>query len=144
MNPQELDLLNAIAADREADAPRLIYADWLEDQGDPRGELVRAQCELERLPETCLRHWELTRRTEELLADHQDEWMAEFVELGVSNRFSPLVRGCVERLAMPPQVFLDSGKEIFELAPTLVAWQIDDYAKHLPALGLLSHHHPRC
>jgi uncharacterized protein (TIGR02996 family) len=33
------------------DAPRLIYADWLEDAGDPdRAEFVRVQCELAQTP----------------------------------------------------------------------------------------------
>ena len=26
--------------------PRLIYADFLEDNGDPRGEFIRIQCQL--------------------------------------------------------------------------------------------------
>jgi uncharacterized protein (TIGR02996 family) len=26
--------------------PRLVYADWLEEHGDPRGEFIRVQCEL--------------------------------------------------------------------------------------------------
>ena len=28
------------------DAPRLAYADWLDGQGDPRGEFIRVQCAL--------------------------------------------------------------------------------------------------
>src|SRR5947199_8367617 len=35
----------------DADEPRLIYADWLDEQGDPRGEFIRAQVALARLPE---------------------------------------------------------------------------------------------
>jgi uncharacterized protein (TIGR02996 family) len=42
----ERDFLAAIAGDSENDALRLIYADWLEDQGDARCEYVRAMCEL--------------------------------------------------------------------------------------------------
>src|SRR5262249_19805572 len=41
-------LLAAALADQEAEAPRLIYADWLEDQGDPLAELVRVQVALAR------------------------------------------------------------------------------------------------
>jgi uncharacterized protein (TIGR02996 family) len=34
-----------VAANPEDDAPRLIFADWLEDNGDPdRAEFVRLQC----------------------------------------------------------------------------------------------------
>jgi uncharacterized protein (TIGR02996 family) len=33
--------LERIQANPDDDLPRLIYADWLEDQGDPRAELLR-------------------------------------------------------------------------------------------------------
>jgi len=33
--------IRAIQADPHDDAPRLIYADWLEEHGDPRSEFVR-------------------------------------------------------------------------------------------------------
>jgi uncharacterized protein (TIGR02996 family) len=38
-----------LAAIREAPSdplPRLVYADWLDEQGDPRGEFLRVHCEL--------------------------------------------------------------------------------------------------
>lgn len=34
----------------EDDVPRLIFSDWLEERGDPRGSLMRLQCELSSLP----------------------------------------------------------------------------------------------
>ena len=36
--------LQAIIEDPDHDAPRLLYADWLEERGDPRGEFIRVQC----------------------------------------------------------------------------------------------------
>jgi uncharacterized protein (TIGR02996 family) len=41
--------LAAILARPDDDAPRLVWADALDEVGDPRGEFVRAQCELARL-----------------------------------------------------------------------------------------------
>jgi uncharacterized protein (TIGR02996 family) len=42
--------LKAILADTDGDdGPRLVYADWLDEHGDPRGEFIRVQCELARL-----------------------------------------------------------------------------------------------
>ena len=35
--------LQAIIDNPDDDAPRLIYADWLEERGDPRGEFIRVQ-----------------------------------------------------------------------------------------------------
>jgi uncharacterized protein (TIGR02996 family) len=40
------DFLEAIEADPVNPVLRLVYADWLDDQGDPRGELLRIQEEL--------------------------------------------------------------------------------------------------
>ncbi len=38
--------IDAICSDPEDIQARLIYADWLEERGDPRGEFIRVQCEL--------------------------------------------------------------------------------------------------
>ena len=44
-------LLAAIIAEPDDDVPRLIYADWLDEQGDAtRAEFIRVQVELFRLP----------------------------------------------------------------------------------------------
>lgn len=50
MNPTDRAFLDDIIANPEDDTPRLIYADWIEEQGQgERAELIRVQCELERL-----------------------------------------------------------------------------------------------
>jgi uncharacterized protein (TIGR02996 family) len=42
---EELALLDAIHADPKNDAPRLVYADWLEMEGEPEhAEFIRLQC----------------------------------------------------------------------------------------------------
>jgi uncharacterized protein (TIGR02996 family) len=38
--------LSAIREDPDADGPRLVFADWLDEHGDPRAELIRVQCQL--------------------------------------------------------------------------------------------------
>ena len=40
-----------IRAFPDDDAPRLIFADWLDEQGDPRGRFIRVQLALARLPD---------------------------------------------------------------------------------------------
>ena len=42
-------LVRAILNDPDADEPRLVYADWLLERGELRGELIAMQCELYRL-----------------------------------------------------------------------------------------------
>jgi uncharacterized protein (TIGR02996 family) len=47
-------LIAAVLADPEDDAPRLIYADWLDEQGEcDRAGLVRVCCAMRRLPCRC-------------------------------------------------------------------------------------------
>jgi uncharacterized protein (TIGR02996 family) len=43
-------------ADRNA---RLVYADWLEERGDERAELIRVEEEMRLLPFYADRYWEL-------------------------------------------------------------------------------------
>lgn len=45
----EAAFLRAIAHAPEDDAPRLVYADWLDERGDPRAAFVRLDLELHRL-----------------------------------------------------------------------------------------------
>jgi carbon storage regulator CsrA len=57
--------LQAILEDPADDSVRLIFADWLDDQGDPRGELIRAQCQAGvagGLPETTSGRGEVPRK----------------------------------------------------------------------------------
>jgi uncharacterized protein (TIGR02996 family) len=46
----EADFVAPILAAPDDDAPRLVYADWLVERGDARGELIQTDCALARLP----------------------------------------------------------------------------------------------
>src|SRR5262249_48004439 len=46
---QEQAFLQAVLEAPEGEAARLIYADWLEERGDPRGEFLRLECLLRSL-----------------------------------------------------------------------------------------------
>src|SRR5206468_7966092 len=73
--PTEEAFIQAIIADPDDDAPRLIYADWLDERGDPRGEFIRVQCALARMDEWDPRRWDLKRREQDLLAAHKRAWL---------------------------------------------------------------------
>src|SRR5712664_4048321 len=47
---EEDAFLQAIIDNPEDDTPRLRFADWLAERADPRGEFIRTQCRLARLP----------------------------------------------------------------------------------------------
>jgi uncharacterized protein (TIGR02996 family) len=63
-----------IVAAPDDDAPRLVFADDLEELGDPRGEFIRAQCDMAHLPSYHARHYDLSARTDELLAEFGKDW----------------------------------------------------------------------
>jgi uncharacterized protein (TIGR02996 family) len=90
--PRVLEFLHACKDDPNDDAPRLILADWLQDQDDPRGELIRLQCRLWRLPRNDARRPALERLEEELRARHEQEWKAALGH-GEKDRFVWLFRG---------------------------------------------------
>src|SRR5687768_7933754 len=69
--------LREIIAAPDDDAPRLIYADWLDEHGDPRGEFIRVQCEKDRRPWHDARYIELEEREQAILAVHNGKWTKE-------------------------------------------------------------------
>jgi len=72
--------LAAIAAAPEDDAPRLVYADWLEENGDPEhAEFIRVQCEIELL----------RRRPDTDEAAYQRATVAGHLDSPVPSDFSP-------------------------------------------------------
>jgi uncharacterized protein (TIGR02996 family) len=68
--------LSEIAADPDAAAPYLVYADALQQRGDPRGELIVIQHALETA--SPLEELELRRREADLFDAHAAVWLGEF------------------------------------------------------------------
>src|SRR4051794_11590535 len=62
-----------IIANPADESLRLIYADYLDERGDPRGEFIRVQCELARQVPASRRE-ELEARARQLLDEHEEEW----------------------------------------------------------------------
>jgi uncharacterized protein (TIGR02996 family) len=75
MSISERSFQQAILENPHDDVLRLQYADWLEEQGDPRGEFVRLQVVLPRLAEDDPRLVALKEREQQLLAGHGLEWL---------------------------------------------------------------------
>jgi uncharacterized protein (TIGR02996 family) len=57
------------------------YADWLAEQGDPRGEFMQVQLALEDLARTAGERDNLKKREAELLAEHERDWLGELAPL---------------------------------------------------------------
>jgi uncharacterized protein (TIGR02996 family) len=67
--------LETIKANPSDVATRLVYADWLEERGDPRGELIRIEEEMRPLPVFSDRFWELKPRRHELREQIASSWL---------------------------------------------------------------------
>lgn len=66
---------------------RLIYADWLEDHGDPRGELIRLREELRNRSPIDPRYWDAKERFQELRWQTNERWLKR---LGYDCAYRPL------------------------------------------------------
>jgi uncharacterized protein (TIGR02996 family) len=107
--------IQAIRDEPGDDTPRLVFADYLEDQGQAdRAELIRVQCELTRGPRDRGRSLELRRRLRALVAEHRDAWLAG---LAVWARDAFFERGFVEHLALPAATFLEHAAAILAAHP---------------------------
>lgn len=64
-----------IAEDSEGGSAQAIYADWLEEQNDPRSELIRVHLKLTPLPTRHPEFKSLLKRKQSLCAGCETEWL---------------------------------------------------------------------
>src|SRR5262249_2503800 len=113
------------------DTPRLVYADWLEERGDPRGEFIRLQCALARMPRNDPHFVEGHRRARVLGLEFGKTWAAPLKGLINGWRFH---RGFIEEVTQPPATFVQRGDEVFSLAPVRYL-RLTQAAKELRKIG---------
>jgi uncharacterized protein (TIGR02996 family) len=141
----EQALLDAIIANPDDDAPRLVYADLLEGRGDPRGEFIQLQCRADQTAETLARQTELERA-------HASTWLAPLIALKVGAQFA-MRRGFVDAIQGRFPSVVDRAAEIAAHAPLLasavlgVGGQLDRdrlaHPRRSPILARLRHLHVR-
>jgi uncharacterized protein (TIGR02996 family) len=107
-------LLRAIFEDPDDDGPRLVYADWLQEQGDPRGELISVQCTLATGPEFHSQRLSLRQRERELLELHGEAWAAPAKKVADTWAFR---RGFVDEVAGPAKKVLAGAAGLCEIEP---------------------------
>lgn len=108
--------LRAICENPEDDTARLVYADWLDENGDPdRAEFIRLQVAVPRRPEE---HDERYARAEELRRKHWDEWRAELPQLSGIAWSSNFWRGFVPSVSVTVGKWLiRQHEQVFSSAP---------------------------
>jgi uncharacterized protein (TIGR02996 family) len=105
--------LQAILDDPDDDGLRLIYADWLEEHGDPRGAFIRVQVELARTKAGAGRS-RLVEREQELLHLHEWEWAKCVRRLVKHWTFR---RGFIESVVVEAGLFFEIADKLFRQAP---------------------------
>jgi uncharacterized protein (TIGR02996 family) len=107
--------LEAILENEDDDAPRLVFADWLEENGQPeRAEFIRCQCLWARLPRGDARREELRARCRLLLKRHGRRWAGLLGPWLCSGTFR---RGFLDTVTIPAQVYLEHAADIDRLIP---------------------------
>src|SRR5262245_23639561 len=116
-DPQAQSFLEDIRANPDDDTPRLVFADWLMERDNPRGEFIRVQCELAKLDDEDPRRPALEARERELLDAHEARWLAELPSFK-PIRWGPFDRGFVARAqAQDTRYFLRHAKQMFAATP---------------------------
>jgi uncharacterized protein (TIGR02996 family) len=120
------------------DAPRLIFADWLEENGDPdRAEFIRLQCRLARLDDDDPQREALQEREQELLGEHFRAWTARLPAWARKETHS-YHRGFVSQINANATVFLRSAATLFKMAP-VEAVTLYDAGDRIKELAACSH-----
>jgi uncharacterized protein (TIGR02996 family) len=115
--------LRAIFEKPDDDFLRLVYADWLEEHGDPRGEFIRVQCELATRLRAEIAQMEkdyeqrktLKRRAEQLFDASGQEWDQPMRESGCQKW--EYRRGFVEAVELSGDAFEKSAAILFQIEP---------------------------
>ena len=116
METEDAALWRAVVADPHDDAPRLVFADWLDEHGQPdRAEYIRVQCRLAAADEDDPARSPLERRERQLWLKHRSAWRAA---LPARVREFPFRRGFVHpRVQLTGKQFLQLPESLFAHAP---------------------------
>jgi uncharacterized protein (TIGR02996 family) len=134
---QDQALLRAILEAPEDDAPRLVYADWLEECGRPgdaeRAEFIRLQLAMAALPRGEPKWLDLRRREYALWLAHRDAWVSHLPKLARWECRPEFERGFVEMLTCTVSQFLKVAAGTVRVTPLrrlrLACWAREQAAR---------------
>lgn len=109
----DADFLAAVAAHPHDQLTRLVYADWLDEQGDPLGEFIRVQVELHHLQDRLG-----DEHTQRLLA-REDELRAECWSAWTDLWDMRTARGLPDSLRLTDSDFPDAFSAVLDAWPTI-------------------------
>ncbi|MBX9627592.1 MAG: TIGR02996 domain-containing protein [Gemmataceae bacterium] len=110
----------AVLAGPDDDLPRLVYADWLEEHGDPdRAGFIRHQIDAARAEPYSPAWRAATAAADALLARHRDDWAGHLGRVADRVDFA---RGLVEGVAVRAARFPGAAAGLFAAAPVRAVW----------------------
>jgi uncharacterized protein (TIGR02996 family) len=134
--------LAAIQDAPDDDTLKLVYADWLDEHGDEEGrgraELIRLQCELERLPPKDRKRPGLEKQIRRVLRTHGKHWTKPLRDAKLGKDWS-FRRGFVDGVTMSATGFVNVAEQIFRLAPTIRSGRFPDASNEVNALADCPH-----
>ncbi len=130
--PVEAAFVDAIRETPDDWTLRLVYADWLDEAGDSRGELIRLQCEHDALPPADPRRNVLRDSINRLILRFQSQWLAPLRKRVLGWQQARFDFGLVENVAMSPTAFIKHAETgLFEEMPHLVGVWLQGAEKSL-------------
>jgi uncharacterized protein (TIGR02996 family) len=111
---EEVAFLSAVIDRPDDDTLRLVYADWLQERGDPRAEFIRVQVALARAAPDDPHLGALRSRERELLDAHAHDWCAPH---GLEPERCEFRRGFVEAVDLRADEFLKDPETVFRSSP---------------------------
>lgn len=118
------------------DAPRVAYADWLQEQADPlrqaRGEFIAAQVAIARVEEHGDHRHALKKRARQLFREHRRLWLLD--DHPIVQQFE-YHRGFLERVTLdgdlrPTSRFLAGARALFRAEPCIRHLRLQQIAYH--------------
>ena len=106
--------LQAILERPDDDLPRLVFADWLEEQGNPRGTFIRLQCQRAKLTQYDPEWKELLAQESTLLKQFEAEWSKSVLRWVDQVEYR---RGFIEHVRVSATKLLKNGYRLFQAAP---------------------------
>lgn len=125
----DFELLRAVIEQPEQELPRLVFADWLEEQGgkeaDARARYIRVQVEAERFPVGSAHRLELNRQAGELRDLFRDEWDRDPPVGYTGQTVVVRRRGFIDEIRTGIHTLLSFGDRMFAIAPIRILRIID-------------------
>jgi uncharacterized protein (TIGR02996 family) len=99
--------LQAILENPDDDTPRLVYADWLDEHGEPeRAEFIRIQCRLAKMAWTDPERQPLADEEERLREQFLPKWLGPLVDDPEDPGYWDFERGFLAELDIGPRKYL--------------------------------------